>query len=49
MWRYYDMYDLKLLQCPVCNESANPEELIPYRLFRDKVITTQNISFSKYL
>ena len=25
------------LQCPVCGEAANPEELIPYRLFRDKV------------
>ena len=25
------------LQCPVCADVANPEELIPYRLFRDKV------------
>ena len=32
-----------LSQCPVCNETANPEELIPYRLFRDKVQSPQNI------
>ena len=24
-------------KCTVCGEVANPEELIPYRLFRDKV------------
>ena len=24
-------------RCTVCGEVANPEELIPYRLFRDKV------------
>ena len=24
-------------RCPVCADVANPEELIPYRLFRDKV------------
>ena len=26
-------------RCPVCGDVANPEELIPYRLFRDKVGT----------
>ena len=26
-------------RCPVCGDTANPEELIPYRLFRDKVGT----------
>merc|ERR1719365_555101 len=29
-------------KCPVCNEAANPEELIPYRLFRDKVDKFRN-------
>ena len=24
-------------KCPMCEEVANPEDLIPYRLFRDKV------------
>merc|ERR1719342_208620 len=29
-------------KCPVCGEVANPEELIPYRLFRDKVDRFRN-------
>merc|ERR1719244_2125738 len=29
-------------RCPVCSEVANPEELIPYRLFRDKVEKFRN-------
>ena len=29
-------------KCPVCGEAANPEELIPYRLFRDKVDKFRN-------
>ena len=29
-------------RCPVCGEQANPEELIPYRLFRDKVDRFRN-------
>lgn len=29
-------------RCPVCADVANPEELIPYRLFRDKVDKFRN-------
>ena len=29
-------------KCPLCGEQANPEELIPYRLFRDRVDKFQN-------
>jgi len=29
-------------RCPVCGDVANPEELIPYRLFRDKVDKFRN-------
>jgi len=29
-------------RCPVCTDVANPEELIPYRLFRDKVDKFRN-------